>query len=238
MFRYLIQDQKLKKSLYTICFSELTLRKTLLNRSAKWFEVISVLSSTVMLVIFVISIIKVSMGIEHLGHYYGIGMATLFIVSFYSLLASIWFSRKHIRRTYKDLSFLIEKRKFSYDKEVLFYIRCNHIYQYLKKKKFEHEKLDDLIAFYNEKGESLKKKRWIPFATFATFVFPFWNTSVSKFLDWNDINKVITLFLFTFLLVILVWIWRKAIEQLLFSSSNNYLELAKILQAIKTFPKF
>lgn len=172
------------------------------------------------------------------SYFYGVFLVCLGTITLLSHLVTIQSSRKYIRTEYKELSYLIGKSKFTYDKEILFALRCDEVYYFLRNNRFNHTNIDSLIQYYSHKGDSIRKQRWLPIAIFATFILPFWNASVSKNLVWTEIDKVVHLALFAISLPIAVWVWRKNIEMIFLSRSNNYNELTIILRTVKSFPKF
>lgn len=52
---------------------------------------------------------------------------------------------------------MIGKSKIKLDREVLFSIRCDQVYYYLKNNDYDYNALDDLIAYYSIEGETIKK---------------------------------------------------------------------------------
>lgn len=238
MYRHSVQDQKLKRELYKICFEDVTLQNTLFNKRTKWFEGIFLLSLAACIILLMVSGVLMAFWNADLSPMYGITMVSLLVISLCFMLATISSSRIHIKSQYKDLAFMIGKNKFKLDREVLFSIRCDQVYYYLKNNDYDYNALDDLIAYYSIEGESIKKNGWVPFAIFTAFIFPFWNETVSKYLNWTEIDQIVPLVLFAILLPMGIWVWRQNVELFIFSKPNNYLELARILRTAKTFPKF
>lgn len=238
MNRHSVSDQKIKQQIYKICFEDLTLRNKLFNKRTRRFELVFVISCSLLMMQLLLFIVLFLVSGYTPGYIYGIFLVCLGTITLLSHLATIQSSREYIRSEYKELSYLIGKSKFTYDREILFALRCDEIYYFLRNNRFNHNNFDNLIQYYSHKGESIRKQRWLPIAILATFILPFWNASVSKNLVWTEIDKVVPLALFAIFLPTAVWVWRKNIEMFFLSKSNNYNELTIILRTVKSFPKF
>lgn len=71
MNRHSVSDQKLKHQIYKICFEELTLRNKLFNQRARRFEVVFVLSCSLLMAQLLLYILLFLYGITHLVTFTG-----------------------------------------------------------------------------------------------------------------------------------------------------------------------
>ena len=149
MNRHSVADQKLKHQIYKICFEELTLRNKLFNMRARRFEVVFVLSCSLLMAQLLLCIVLLLVWDYSPGYFYGIFLVCLGTITPLSHLATIQSSRKYIRTEYKELAYLVGKSKLTYDKEILFALRCDEVYYFLRNNRFNHTNIDSLIQYFS-----------------------------------------------------------------------------------------
>ena len=209
-----------------------------MDKRAIVFEVIGIITLCILIILVTLSTINIAVKDVDPPTYYGPAFAGLLLIGIFCLIATGVSSNLHVKRKYSDLSFLVSRLSIKFNTDILFSVRCDAVYEFLKnERKLDCDYIDYLIGHYTEKSETIRKQKWLPFAIFSAFLFPFWNATVSKTLNWSDIDKNILLFIFAILLSSYIWIWRRNIEAILFSKSNNYLYIASILRTIKSYPK-
>ncbi|WP_063563822.1 hypothetical protein [Paenibacillus sp. O199] len=230
-----VNDQKIKMRLYEICFKENTRKKTIMDKRSIVLEWIAVIAFSLLIMLVFVTML-ILQDAEAPG-FYGPTFAVLLLIGFFSMIGSVDSSNRYIEKKHNDLSFLVSNLSINFNTQILFSIHCEAVDDFLKKEgKRDKDQLDYLINFFTDKSESYRKTRWLPFAIVSAFVFPFWNTYVSKITDWTDITSVFLNLLLALTLSIIVFIFRKNIETLILSKSKNYLHIASILRTIKTFP--
>lgn len=235
--KHSVKDQKLKKRLYEICFKENSRKLLLMNTSAIAFEIISIVAFIILLLLIVIGGVITYKNIDT-PSYYAPLLAGILLVGILSLFSAGITSNFYVKKKYSDFSFFDKNVSINFNTEILFYIRCDKICEFFESEGIiEDNQISYLIEYFTEESESIRKLKWLPFATLSAFLFPFWNVTVSKLFSWNEIHMSILLFVFAIFLSICIWIWRRNIESLIFSKSNNYLYLARVLRTIKSYSK-
>ncbi|RRJ54789.1 hypothetical protein EHV15_34935 [Paenibacillus oralis] len=236
--KHSVTDQKLKQKLYKICFKENSRRSVLLDKRAIAFEVIAISALSTLIIFVMQSTINIAVKNVDPPTYYGLAFAGLLLIAILCLIGTGVSSNLYVKRKYSDLSFLVSRFSINFNTDILFSVRCDAVYEFLKNEsKLDCDHIDYLIGHYTERSETIRKQKWLPFAILSAFLFPFWNVTVSKTLNWSDFGTNILLFIFAILLSSCMWIWRRNIESTLFSKSNNYLYIASILRTIKSYPK-
>lgn len=238
MYKHSVHNILMNNKIYDYCFKTLSLRNTIFSTSARYFEIISLVSITTSLIMYIYGATQSFSSDEEIPSYIPIYLISSFFFGLGSHQISVLLSRSFLKKNYPEYKPLMNNKLFRYNGEVLFAIRCDKLYLFLKNNKFHSEDLDSLIQYYSDHGDSIKKRRWTPIAIFTTLAFPIWNTTVSRFFYTDEIIFMLIIPLSIFLLVLLIWNTRNMIEQLFFTKETNNLEIAKILKTIKSFPKF
>jgi hypothetical protein len=235
MYRYSVHDQLLKDNIFALCFEELAFRKVLLDKKARILETVSIFSSCSLLVSFFIFIIRsFNDDTNQLDGLFSPINALFGFLAISSALGSIWLSHKYTRTHYPEFALFIKRNPFRYSTNILFLIRCDAVYELLRKERFNIEHIDNLLEYFENHGESIQKKRWLPIATYATFFFPFWSMIVNKLWD----NHFRELLLLTLLFPACVLIWRNNFQTIILSKPQQYNQISRILRTIKNYPKF
>lgn len=238
MYKHSVQNILMRGKIYDYCFKTLSLRKTIFSTSARYFEIISLVSFITFFMMYIHGINISFSSDEKVPSYTSIYLIFSFFFGLGSHQISVLLSRSFLKKNYPEYRPLMSNKLFKYNREVLFAIRCDKLYLFLKNNRFHSKDLDSLIQYYSDYGDLIKKRRWTPIAIFTTLAFPIWNATVSKFFYSDEIIFMFIIPLSILLLVLLIWNTRNMIEQLFFTKETNNLELANILKTIKSFPKF
>lgn len=230
-----VKDLKLKRELHEI-IKRNSRRSKLMNTRSIVYEWIAIISLFILTIFVPAHTIYIGLYNTDPLDYYGIAFALLFLTAFFSLIAAGLASNRYVKTKYIDRAFLVNTSSINYNTDILFTIRCDAIYNYLRSEGIRDNNLiESIIKYYTEQSDNHRKTRWLPFTIFSAFLFPLWNNFVTKFWDWSDIGNIVVLFLLVLLVATNVWIFRRSLETLVFAKANNYIELANILRTIKSY---
>ncbi|KGP77410.1 MULTISPECIES: hypothetical protein [Paenibacillus] len=231
-----VQDQIVKRDLYSL-LNKNSRSKMLMNTTAKVFEWIAIITLSLLILSIFGNLIFSWWTGKETPSYLGIIFVVMFLGGFVGLIGSGTASNLFVKKEYIELSFLVKYWILNFNKEILFSIQCSAIHKYLKNNsKMDKNYIDYLIAYYTERSDSLHKLRWLPVAIFTAFLFPLWNISLNKLFAASNLSTAIGIILTLILAAtIIVWLFRKVIEPIIFYKSIKYLQLATILRTVKTF---
>ncbi|MGG4132156.1 hypothetical protein ABEW19_28280 [Paenibacillus illinoisensis] len=228
-----VKDQLLKRKLYDILRKN-DRRKKLMNGWAhfcEWFGYIAL----VLFGSFMLHGLSIIFKGAETPWYYGPIGAALLLCSYYSFVMAKECSGRYVKRTYNDRTQFLGYNYSSYHMEVLFSLQCDAVYDYLKNNDTrDPDLIDYLIDYYTAESESIRKRRWVPFAIFIAFSLPAWASFIrSQLGDWSNIKAIPLFFFFTAGITVIVWLFKKCLDNSLFKKPNDYLQLANILRTIK-----
>ncbi|MFK4168183.1 hypothetical protein ACI2LM_18215 [Paenibacillus lautus] len=240
---YLESKYNNRDKLFTHFKAHMTARKLLLDRNADKYLRYSVR-------FLIIATLGLLIGVPlFLIYMSAIYFIIIFLVVIFCFLMSLLFASKSVKASneyiiskYPYYRNLIIKKPKTYSKEVLTALRCDEIYKNINTWEIKYIDIDDLIEYYDVKGEDLKNSKWYPITLWSLIIFPVYGEFIASLYSKTTtvIASSVLFLVLIFLGTILFWFinkFRLIISAFLLFESDNYKELVDILKIIKTFPK-
>ncbi|MBO2942788.1 hypothetical protein JJQ72_02155 [Paenibacillus sp. F411] len=240
---YMESNYTNREKLFTHFKSNLTTKKLLFdNKSYRYF--ITSIILLMLAVLFIISAASLSWlnKPSYVLVLLFVSGISLFIISLALTTFSVKESNKYIAERYPFYKNLFnDKTTKALNEEVLTALRCDLIYESISTWSIDLKNLEELIDYYELKGQELKNTKWYPITLWALIIFPVYAEFIATLYNPTNtfLEKVLLLLALLLGGTLLFWYinkFRLILNAVLLFEADKYKELARVLRIIKTFP--